>query len=76
MTDQAGKTMNQVMSNVSNVQPPRGRGCNFADNYVIRNLRIGFLRDGVPDGPPLINYNRSFAGVENVKVSKGPGSAV
>ena len=35
-----------------------------------------FLRDGVPDGPPLFNYNRSFADVEGIEVLKGPGSAV
>ncbi len=76
ITEQAGKTMNQVMSNVSNVQPVYGGGYGFADNYVIRGLRMRFLRDGVPDGPPLINYNRSFADVESIEVLKGPGSAV
>ena len=76
ISEQTGKTMNQVMRNVSSVQPVYGGGYSFADNYVIRGLRMRFLRDGVPDGPPLINYNRSFADVESIEVLKGPGSAV
>lgn len=74
--EQAGKTLNQVLTNASGVQPVYGGGYGFADNYVIRGLRIRFLRDGIPDGPALINYSRSFADVESVEVLKGPGSAV
>jgi iron complex outermembrane recepter protein len=76
IAEQAGKTMNQVLSNVSNVQPVYGGGYGFADSYVIRGLRMRFLRDGVADGPALINYARSFADVQSVEVLKGPGSAV
>jgi len=76
IAEQAGKTMNQVLANASNVQPVYGGGYGFADSYVIRGLRMRFLRDGIPDGPALINYSRSFADVESVEVLKGPGSAV
>ena len=74
--EQASKTLNQVLTNASGVQPVYGGGYGFADSYVIRGLRIRLLRDGVADGPALINYSRSFADVESVEVLKGPGSAV
>lgn len=74
--EQASKTLGQVLANASGVQPVYAGGYGFADAFIIRGLRARFLRDGLPDGPPLLNYARSFADVESVEVLKGPGSAL
>ena len=76
LADQAVVNMNEAVRNVSGVQPVYGGGYGYADNYVIRGLRIRFLRDGVGDGPSLVGYARSFSDVESIDVLKGPGSAV
>ena len=68
--------MNEVVRNVSGVQPIYGGGYGYADNYVIRSLRMKFLRDGVSDGPTFVGYARSFSDVERVEILKGPGSAI
>jgi iron complex outermembrane recepter protein len=68
--------LNEAVRNVSGVQPIYGGGYGFADSYVIRGLRMRFLRDGIPDGPTFVGYARSFADVEAVSVLKGPGSAI
>lgn len=74
--EQSAKTLGQALTNASGAQPVYGGGYGFADAFVIRGLRARFLRDGLPDGPPLLNYSRSFADVEAVEVLKGPGSAI
>jgi iron complex outermembrane recepter protein len=74
--DQAGLVLNEVVRNVSGVQPIYGGGYGYADNYVIRSLRMKFLRDGVSDGPTFVGYARSFSDVERVEILKGPGSAI
>lgn len=74
--EQDAKTLAQVLTNASGTQPVYGGGYGYADAFVIRGLRARFLRDGLPDGPPLLNYARSFADVESVEVLKGPGSAL
>ena len=76
LQEQAAKTFDQAMTNASSVQPVYGGGYGFANNYVIRGLRMRFLRDGLADGPDLINYYRQFADVESIEILKGPGSAV
>jgi iron complex outermembrane receptor protein len=76
LDEQASKTLGQALTNASGAQPVYGGGYGFADAFVIRGLRARFLRDGLPDGPPLLNYSRSFADVEAVEVLKGPGSAI
>ncbi|MEO6092549.1 MAG: TonB-dependent receptor [Novosphingobium sp.] len=68
--------LNEAVRNVSGVQPIYGGGYGFADSFVIRGLRMRFLRDGIPDGPTFVGYARSFADVESLSVLKGPGSAV
>ena len=73
---QAGLVLNEVVRNVSGVQPIYGGGYGYADNYVIRGLRMKFLRDGVSDGPTFVGYARSFSDVERVEILKGPGSAI
>jgi iron complex outermembrane recepter protein len=73
---QGALTLNEVARNVSGVQPIYGGGYGYADNYVIRGLRMKFLRDGVADGPTFVGYARSFSDVERVEVLKGPGSAI
>lgn len=73
---QAGLVLNEVVRNISGVQPIYGGGYGFADNYVIRGLRMKFLRDGVADGPTFVGYARSFSDVERVEILKGPGSAI
>ena len=74
--DQAGLVLNEVVRNVSGVQPIYGGGYGYGDNYVIRSLRMKFLRDGVSDGPTFVGYARSFSDVERVEILKGPGSAI
>ncbi len=74
--EQAALVLNEVVRNVSGVQPIYGGGYGYADNYVIRGLRMKFLRDGVADGPTFVGYARSFSDVERVEVLKGPGSAI
>ena len=74
--EQGAKTLAQVLTNASGTQPVYAGGYGYADAFVIRGLRARFLRDGLPDGPPLLNYARSFADVESVEVLKGPGSAL
>ncbi|HEX7890275.1 MAG TPA: TonB-dependent receptor [Ramlibacter sp.] len=76
LEEQAAKNMGQALSNASGVQPVYAGGYGLADAFVIRGLRARFLRDGLPDGPPLLNYIRSFADVESIEVLKGPGSAL
>ena len=76
LSDQAVVNMNEAVRNVSGVQPVYGGGYGYADNFVIRGLRIRFLRDGVADGPSMVGYARSFSDVESIDVLKGPGSAV
>ena len=74
--EQAALVLNEVVRNVSGIQPVYGGGYGYADNYVIRGLRMKFLRDGVADGPTFVGYARSFSDVERVEVLKGPGSAI
>lgn len=76
LEEQAAKTLGQALGNASGAQPVYGGGYGFSDAFAIRGLRARFLRDGLPDGPPLLNYSRSFADVEAVEVLKGPGSAI
>ena len=76
VTEQAALSLNEVVRNVSGIQPIYGGGYGYADNYVIRGLRMKFLRDGVSDGPTFVGYARSFSDVERVEVLKGPGSAI
>lgn len=76
LEEQATKTLGQALTNASGTQPVYAGGYGFSDAFVIRGLRARFLRDGLPDGPPLLNYSRSFADVEAVEVLKGPGSAI
>lgn len=76
VTEQAALTLNEVVRNVSGIQPIYGGGYGYADVYVIRGLRMKFLRDGVADGPTFVGYARSFSDVERVEVLKGPGSAI
>lgn len=76
LEEQAAKTLGQALTNASGAQPVYAGGYGFSDAFVIRGLRARFLRDGLPDGPPLLNYSRSFADVESVEVLKGPGSAI
>lgn len=76
ITDQAGLVLNEVVRNISGIQPIYGGGYGYADNYVIRGLRMKFLKDGVSDGPTFVGYARSFSDVERVEVLKGPGSAI
>jgi iron complex outermembrane recepter protein len=76
VTEQAALSLNEVVRNVSGIQPIYGGGYGYADNYVIRGLRMKFLRDGVADGPTFVGYARSFSDVERVEVLKGPGSAI
>ncbi len=73
---QGALVLNEVVRNVSGVQPIYGGGYGYGDNYVIRGLRMKFLRDGVADGPTFVGYARSFSDVERVEVLKGPGSAI
>jgi iron complex outermembrane recepter protein len=74
--EQGALALNEVVRNVSGVQPIYGGGYGYADNYVIRGLRMKFLRDGVADGPTFVGYARSFSDVERVEVLKGPGSSI
>jgi iron complex outermembrane recepter protein len=74
--EQGALVLNEVVRNVSGVQPIHGGGYGYADNYVIRGLRMKFLRDGVADGPTFVGYARSFSDVERVEVLKGPGSSI
>jgi iron complex outermembrane recepter protein len=74
--EQGALVLNEVVRNVSGVQPIYGGGYGYADNYVIRGLRMKFLRDGVADGPTFVGYARSFSDVERVEVLKGPGSSI
>ena len=74
--EQGALVLNEVVRNVSGVQPVYGGGYGYADNYVIRGLRMKFLRDGVADGPTFVGYARSFSDVERVEILKGPGSAI
>ncbi len=76
VADQGALVLNEVVRNVSGVQPVYGGGYGYADSYVIRGLRMKFLRDGVADGPTFVGYARSFSDVERVEVLKGPGSAI
>ena len=76
VTEQAALTLNEVVRNVSGIQPVYGGGYGYADNYVIRCFRLKVLRDGVADGPTFVGYARSFSDVERVEVLKGPGSAI
>ncbi len=74
--EQGAQVLNEVIRNVSGVQPIYGGGYGYADNYVIRGLRMKFLRDGAADGPTFVGYARSFSDVERVEVLKGPGSSI
>jgi iron complex outermembrane recepter protein len=74
--EQGALVLNEVVRNVSGVQPIYGGGYGYGDNYVIRGLRMKFLRDGVADGPTFVGYARSFSDVERVEILKGPGSAI
>jgi iron complex outermembrane recepter protein len=74
--EQGALALNEVVRNVSGVQPIYGGGYGYGDNYVIRGLRMKFLRDGVADGPTFVGYARSFSDVERIEVLKGPGSSI
>lgn len=74
--EQAAKTLSQALSNASGPQPVYGGGYGYADAFVIRGLRARLLRDGLPDGPSMLNYARSFADLESLEILKGPGSAI
>jgi iron complex outermembrane receptor protein len=76
LQEQATLNMNEAMRNVSSMAPIMGGGYGFADNYVMRGLRMRFLRDGLPDGPTFNGYYRTMTGIERIEVLKGPGSAL
>ena len=76
LRDQSAVTMNQAVYNISGVAPVMGGNYGFSDNYVMRGLRMRFLRDGLPDGPSFNGYLRTMTDVERVEALKGPGSAL
>ncbi|MDB5034876.1 MAG: TonB-dependent siderophore receptor [Chlorobi bacterium] len=76
LKDQGAGTLDQSIGNASGITQSSQSNYGFFNNYVVRGLRLRFLRDGVPDGPTTNGYARTLTDVDHVEVLKGPGSAV
>lgn len=76
LVQQGARTFDAALANASSVAPVFGGGYGAFDTYLVRGLRMRFLRDGLPDGPSFNGYYRLTADVAAIEVLKGPGSAL
>lgn len=76
MQAQGALNLDAAIKNVSGLSQSSTNNYGYFNNYLARGLPVGFLRDGLPDGPAVNGYARSLLDVAQIEVLKGPGSAL
>lgn len=76
MQAQAAQSLDATIKNISGLSQSSTNNYGYFNNYLARGLPVGFLRDGLPDGPAINGYARTVNDVAQIEVLKGPGSAL